>query len=197
MKKLTILLITLFIGGTALAQNNPVRSVSLRLGVPIGVSYQVYTGKKDHFEFILGGASPYWFNHYYINSFNNLSKFKDFKYLNHSVKRTVFLEGRYLKDFEIPTAGMAGSLNWYCGVGAVLKFARMSYTYTDINATPPTQRSDRTDIDFGPEAIVGGEYWLEDTPFSFFGETSVMLEVFDRATGRLFGAVGVRYHFFQ
>ncbi len=68
--------------------------MSLRLGVPVGISYQIYTGKKDHFEFVLGGASPYWSNHYYINSFNTFSKYKNFKYLDHKVSNTIFLQGR-------------------------------------------------------------------------------------------------------
>ncbi|MEI9919114.1 MAG: hypothetical protein WDO14_09980 [Bacteroidota bacterium] len=197
MRKIITIIAILCAGTSAFAQNNPVRSVSLRLGVPVGFSYQIYTGKKDHFEFVLGGASPYWSKHYYINSFNTFSKYKDFKYLDHSVKNTIFLQGRYLKDFAIPTAGMDGSLTWYCGVGALLKVAKVEYKYTNIQAIPPTQYDTHTDIDFGPEAILGGEYWLEDTPFSFFGEGSLMFEILDRQTGRLFGAVGVRYHFFQ
>ncbi len=180
------------------AQNIPTQSISLRLGVPVGFTYKVYTGKKEAFEFGIGGASPYWANHYYINSFNTFSKYKDYKYLDHRVESTIYLQGRYLKDFAIPTSGMEGQLTWYCGVGAVLKVARLQYTYTNIDAVPPTQTDEHTDVDFGPEAILGAEYWLEDTPFSFYGEGSVMLELFDRVgSGRVFAAVGVRYHFFH
>ncbi|MEJ0030649.1 MAG: hypothetical protein WDO15_09900 [Bacteroidota bacterium] len=84
---------------------------------------------------------------------------------------------------------------WYW---SAIESAKVNYKYTNIEAVPPTQlRYPYPNIDFGPEAILGGEYWLEDTPFSFFGEGSVMFEIFVRQTGRLFGAVGVRYHFFQ
>ena len=197
MKKIITLATVFFVSVAAFAQNGPTKSVSLRLGIPLGLSYQVYTGKKDHFEFVLGTASPSWSNHYYINSFNTFSKYKNFKYLDHTVKGTTYLQARYLKDFAVPTTGMQGSLTWYCGIGALFKVAKVNYTYTNVDAIPPTQRDKHTDIDFGPEAILGSEYWLEDTPFSFFGEGSVMFEVFDRQTGRLFGAVGVRYHFFR
>lgn len=197
MKKLVLPFLIFFAVTSSFAQNNPVRSISLRLGIPVGIGYQVYTGKKEHLEFIVGGASPYWSNHYYINSFNSFSKYKDFKYLDHSVQSTIFLQGRYLKDFPIETTGMEGSLNWYCGVGAVFKYSKVKYRYTNVEALPPTQTDVHSDIDFGPEAIIGGEYWLEDTPFSFYGEASAMMEVFDRFGGRLFGAVGVRYHFFR
>ncbi|MEJ0030650.1 MAG: hypothetical protein WDO15_09905 [Bacteroidota bacterium] len=92
--RIIILITLLFVGASTIAQNNPTSSVSLRLGVPVGISYQIYTGKKDHFEFVLGGASPYWSNHYYINSFNTFSKYKNFKYLDHKVSNTIFLQGR-------------------------------------------------------------------------------------------------------
>jgi hypothetical protein len=191
---ITFLLIV-FVAGSAAGQGSPTQSVSLRLGVPIGVTYKAYFGKKEALEFGLGSASPYWADHYYINSFNSFSKYKDFKYLDHSVTSTIYLQARYLKDFPIPTTGMVGNLNWYCGAGAVLKIASVNYRYTNVDANPPTQSDKHTDIDFGPEAIIGAEYWLEDTPFSFYGEGSVMLELFDRLGGRAFGAVGARYHF--
>jgi hypothetical protein len=196
MKYSLALLIILVLTVGANAQDvKSYHSVSLRLGVPIGVTYKAYVTKKAAVEFGIGGASPFWANHYYINSFNTFSKYQNFKYLDHKVGSTLFLQGRYVKDFAIPTTGMEGQLNWYCGVGAVLKIAQVTYRYTNIDATPPTQTDKRTDFDFGPEAIVGAEYWLEDTPFSFYGEGSVMLEVFDRVSGRLFAAVGARYHF--
>lgn len=197
MKHLFVLLLIAFVGSNAFCQNAPYQSVSLRLGVPLGLTYKIYTGKKESFEFGIGSAAPLWGNHYYINSFNQFSKYENFKYIDHKVKSSLFLQGRYVKDFSIPTSGMEGQLGWYCGAGAVLKIARVDYVYTNTEAIPPTQRDSRTDLDFGPEAIIGAEYWLADTPFSFYGEGSLMLELFDRVTGRAFGALGVRYHFFQ
>jgi hypothetical protein len=190
-------IILFFIAATASlqAQNLPVHSLSLRLGAPVGITFKTYTGKRESFELGIGGASPFWNNTYYVNSFNNYSRFKDFKYIDHRVSNTIYLQGRYLKDFSIPTTGMEGSLNWYCGVGAVVKIAKVNYRYTDITAVPPTQTYEVTDFDIGPEAILGAEYWLEDTPFSFYGEGSAMLEIVNRVGGRLFAGVGVRYHF--
>jgi hypothetical protein len=197
MKKLIGFLLIVTGGYSASAQQAPYQSVSLRLGVPSGITYKLYTGKKEAYELALGSTSRYWGSHYYINSFNDISKYKNFTYLNHQVLSTIYLQARYLKDFAIPTAGMEGQLNWYCGAGAVLKFASVRYTYTNIEATPPTQRDEHTDIDIGPEAILGMEYWLEDTSFSFYGEGSAMIELFDRIGARGFAAVGVRYHFFH
>lgn len=198
MKKKLSFLVVLLIGiSAATAQNMPTQSISLRLGVPVGFTYKAYIGKREGFEFGVGGASPFWGKTYYVNSFNSFSKYKDFKYLDHTVESTIYLQGRYLKDFAIPTTGMQGQLTWYCGAGAVVKIARLDYTYTNIDASPATQTDAHTDVDFGPEAILGAEYWLEDTPFSFYGEGSAMLEVFDRIGGRAFVAVGVRYHFFH
>lgn len=180
------------------AQNYPTQSVSLRLGVPIGITYKGYFGKKEALEFGIGTTSQYWAKQYYINSFNAYSKYRNFKYVDHNVQSTIYLQGRYLKDFPIPTSGMEGNLNWYCGAGAVIKIARLSYTYQDVDAIPVTQVSQHTDIDFGPEGILGAEYWMEDVPFSFYGEASAMLELADRiGSGRFFLAVGARYHFFR
>ena len=192
-----ILFALLIFGSTAFAQNMPVHSVSVRLGVPIGVTYKMYTGKKEALEFILGSTGPNWGRQYYINSFTSNSKYDDFKYLDHKVRNSLYLQARYLKDFPIPTSGMEGALTWYCGAGASLKFSRITYTYTDINSIPVTQTDERSDIDFGPEAILGAEYWLEDTPFSFYGEGSLTLELFDRISARAYAAVGVRFHFMQ
>jgi hypothetical protein len=195
--RLIFLFISLAIAFTASAQNFPVHSLSVRVGIPVGFTYKTYVTRKAAFEFGIGGASPYWSNHYYINSFNTFSKYKDFKYIDHRVHNTLYLQGRYIKDFPISTTGMEGALNWYCGVGGVLKVASLTYRYTNTDAIPPTQTDKHTDIDFGPEAILGAEYYLEDTPFSFYGEGSAMLEVFDRVGGRLFFAVGARFHFLQ
>lgn len=193
--RLIFLILASTIAFSATAQNFPVHSVSLRLGMPAGLTYKTYVTKKAALEFGIGTGSRYWLKQYYINSFNSFPKYEDFKYIDHQVQSTFYLQGRYIKDFPIATTGMEGSLNWYCGVGGVLKVAKMKYRYTDTDANPPTQIESRTDFDFGPEIIAGGEYYLEDTPFSFYGEASVMLEVFDRVSGRVFGAVGVRFHF--
>lgn len=197
-KLLTVVVLLMLAATAAFAQNYPTQSVSIRLGVPLGVTYKIYTGRKEAVEFGVGSASPYWAKQYYINSFNTYSKYKNFKYLDHNIQSTIYLQARYLKDFSIPTVGMEGQLNWYLGAGASLKLARLTYTYQDVDALPVTQRSEHTDIDFGPEAIIGAEYWLDDTPFSFYGECSAMLELADRiGTGRFFLAVGARYHFFR
>lgn len=196
-QRLIFLFISLAICVTATAQNFPVHSVSARLGVPLSITYKQYVTRKAAFEFGVGSVSPFWANHYYINSFNSFPKYKNFDYIDHTVHSTVYLQARYLKDFPIPTTGMEGQLNWYCGVGAVAKISPITYTYTNVDAIPVVQSDRRTDIDFGPEAILGAEYWLEDTPFSFYGEGSAMLEIVDRVTGRAFAAVGVRFHFLQ
>jgi hypothetical protein len=196
MQRVKALIFLIVIGFAANAQA-PIHSVSVRLGVPVGLTYKTYITKRAALEFGIGGASPTWSKHYYINSFNAISKYENFKYIDHKLQNTIYLQGRYLKDFPIPTTGMEGALNWYCGFGGVVKFAKVTYRYTNVDAVPPTQTDERLDINFGPEAILGFEYWLEDTPFSFYAEGSAMLEIFDRVTGRGFAAVGVRFHFLE
>ncbi len=195
-ERFLILFVALAINFSASAQF-PVHSVSVRFGAPFGLTYKTYITKRAALEFGIGAGFPTWSKHYYINSFNAFSKYENFKYIDHKLQSTIYLQGRYLKDFPIPTTGMEGALNWYCGFGAVAKFAKVTYRYTNTDVVPPTQTDERLDINFGPEAILGAEYWLEDTPFSFYGEGSAMLELFDRVTGRGFAAVGVRFHFLQ
>jgi hypothetical protein len=91
---------------------------------------------------------------------------------------------------------MDGKLEWYWGVGAMLKFCRVEYRYADGPPDNGNKYDTRTSIDFGPDGILGVEYKFEDTPLNVFGEVSLLLELADRPlTPQLFGAVGARFIF--
>ena len=189
-KSFCILLLTL----AAVTLHAQKQGIGLRLGEPIGFTYKKYLPNNRAVEFGLGSAPRNWNSTYYINSFED--RYKNYDHLSHRVKNTVYLQGRYLIHNNLNTQGIEGKLDWYWGVGLVLKTARVEYRYRD--ELPPRDniyRDTRTDIDFGPEIIGGLEYTFEDVPLAVFGELSLQVEITDRQTIRLLGGLGVRYNF--
>lgn len=194
MKRLGFLIV-LIISTTAMAQQ---QGIGLRLGDPMGVTYKKYVGRTQAVEFGIGSASARWHNTYYINSFEEYSRYDNYRYQNHSVLSTVYLQGRYLFHFNLPMQNMEGKLEWYWGAGALLKASKIQYRFQNREAPFASDRAIVNDIDLGPEGIIGLEYTFQDTPLTVFGETSLFLEIADRpAAMRGFGGLGVRYSFFK
>lgn len=174
------------------------QGVGLRLGDPMGVTYKKYQGRSRAVEFTLGSASARWHNSYYIDSFAERPRYNPYRYQNHTVKSTVYLQGRYLFHTHLPLHNLQGTLTWYGGAGVLLKVSRVQYRFQSRETPFATQREVVRDIDIGPEGILGLEYTFQDTPLSVFGELSLLLEVADRpATLRGFGGMGVRYNFLK
>ncbi|HZX74300.1 MAG TPA: hypothetical protein VFE57_07765, partial [Cyclobacteriaceae bacterium] len=154
--------------------------IGLRFGDPMGITYKNYLSKTRSVEFILGSASKNWHWDYYQGSFEHYSQFDNYQYRSHEVQSTLYLQARYLLNYDIQISGMVGKLDWYWGLGALLKSANVRYHYQDFSGTGPVLTDTKYDIDFGPEGIIGLEYKFEDVPLSIFGETSLMLELLDR-----------------
>jgi hypothetical protein len=172
------------------------QAFGLRLGDPIGITYKKYTQTNKAIEFLFGTASTHWRHNYYENSFSKYSEYDGYSYRSHKLSNPVYLQARYLFHYHIPVDGMDGKLEWYWGVGAMLKFCRVEYRYADGPPDNGNKYDTRTSIDFGPDGILGVEYKFEDTPLNVFGEVSLLLELADRPlTPQLFGAVGARFIF--
>ena len=172
------------------------RSLGLRLGYPLGITYKAYIQSNHAVEFLLGTAPGGWNSHYYEKSFSKYNDFDNAHYLSHHVKTTVYLQGRYLFQYNIPVDGMEGKLDWYWGAGAMLKLASVQYKYR--LSEPPTTDYFKTvtDIDFGPEFMGGMEYTFEDVPITLFGEVSILMELVNRPlVFRGFAGVGGRLRF--
>ena len=187
-------MVILFLATTvgALAQK---QSIGLRIGNPLGLTYKRYLPNDRALEFGIGTAPATWNRNYYKNSFSDFDRYDDFTYLSHTVNSTVYLQGRYLLQYDIPVEGMVGKLGWYWGAGALLKFATVRYNY-QMGDAPANLYDNRTDIDFGPEGIAGMEYTFDDIPLTVFGEVSLLLEFADRPfTFRSFAAAGARFNF--
>jgi len=171
-------------------------AIGLRLGDPMGITYKNYISKTQSAEFILGSAPANWHWNYYQNSFHHYSQFDNDRYISHEVLSTIYLQARYLLNYDIQIDGMIGKLDWYWGLGALLKTASVRYHFQDISGNVPAESETKHDFDFGPEGIIGLEYRFADIPLSVFGETSLMIELLDRPGAvRVFGAAGVRYNF--
>jgi hypothetical protein len=171
-------------------------ALGLRLGDPMGITYKNYLDKTHSVEAILGSASPDWHWGYYQRSFDNYSQYDNDRYISHRVLNTLYLQARYLVNYNIQIDGMVGKLDWYWGLGALLKSANVRYTFQDLSGTQPVRTDTKYNIDLGPEGIIGLEYKFEDIPVSVFGETSLLIELLDRPGAvRVFGGGGVRYNF--
>jgi len=189
-----LLVFLIFISLSAAAQH---QAIGLRIGDPSGITYKRYLSNSSHaFELGIGSAQPNWNKSYYQNSFDEYDKFDNDIYQNHSIESTLYLQGRYLKQYPFPIEGVEGDFEWYWGIGALLKVAKVNYRYRDINNN--TYRDVVTDVDFGPEVPLGMEYTFEDVPLTIFSEVSMVFELTDRpGTLLLKGAIGIRYNFFK
>lgn len=190
-----VLLLVLLAVVPVLAQRTH-NGIGVRLGEPLGITYKIYLSSNRALEFGIGSASNTWDRNYYKNSFGHYGRYDDYNYTSHRVKSLFYLQARYLIHRDIDIEGLEGKLQWYWGVGALLKSANVQYRYKQRVAPYAEATDTYQDIDFGPEGILGLEYTFEDVPVSIFGEFSLMLEFADRpGTFRTFSGVGVRYNF--
>ena len=166
----------------------------MRIGNPLGLTYKRYLPNDRAFEFGIGTLRPDGIKTIIRIRSVILTAMIITLYRSHTVKSTVYLQGRYLFQYDIPVEGMVGKLGWYWGGGAMLKFATVNYKYELLMMLQ--ELDNRTDIDFGPEGIAGMEYTFDDIPLTIFGEVSVLLEFADRPlTFRAFAAAGARFNF--
>lgn len=193
MKKL-LFLFFFFLSLSAAAQH---QGIGLRIGDPSGLTYKRYLSNSSHaFELGIGSVQPGRNQFYYQNSFDEYDKFDNDVYQTHSIESTLYLQGRYLKQYPFPIEGVAGDFEWYWGIGALFKVAKVNYRFRDDNGF--SQRDIVTDVDFGPEVPLGMEYTFEDVPLTLFSEIGLVIELTDRpGTLLLKGAVGIRYNFFK
>ncbi len=189
-----LLMITglLFFTTTVQAQNYN-QGIGIRIGDPLGITYKAYLQRRSAIELILGSVSRNNHSSYYRDSFKKLNKYDDFLYNSHNVNFTMVLMGRYLKHESFP-AHVEGRLDWFYGGGVQLRIAKLEYQYFDTQNRIFTD--DHTNVDFGPEGIIGMEYEFADIPMVAFGEVSLLMELVDRPFHfAVFGAFGLRYAF--
>ncbi len=176
------------------------RSIGLRIGEPISVTFKDFISDYVSFELMLGSAGlngASYFQRDFENNPPNSSAF----YLSHSAKKGISLNGRlaYNEDITDVFGIEQGYLLGYGGAGVQLRTASLTYRYTDgliSNGNTPIFEETRTNIDFGPEAFIGAEYYFDELPMNIFVEAGMFLELLDRV-GHIKGqgGIGVRYIF--
>jgi hypothetical protein len=195
--KLKILLVLLVLPNLGFAQE---RGAGIRLGEPFSLTYKDFIEDYLSFEVMVGSGSVNGLEYYKRSFENNLPSSNAF-YLNHSASRGIALNFRMalhedITDmFEITEGYLLG----YAGVGAQLRTTNVNYAYFQQNnpGTPAqaTQSIRRTNVDFGPEAFVGAEYYFDEAPISVFAEVGMFLELIDRINFKGQGGIGIRYLF--
>jgi hypothetical protein len=191
MKQLAILALLVGLTLPALSQRYT-QAIGLRLGDPVGINYRMYGRGGAGLEFGIGTANYGYRSRYYRDAFDDRSQFNNANYDLHRVNSSVLLQGRYFKQTKL-NANVDGRLDWFWGLGVALRSTKVDYTY---RLDGIQRRETITDIDLGPEGILGLEYLFPRSPISVFAEVSLMMELAD-SPGNLFmlGGVGARYNF--
>ncbi len=195
MMKNFFLLLILVVSENCLAQHD---GIGFCLGAPVGMSYKKYISNSTRaIEFGLGGMPRGIQQQYYRNSFEKNNDFDNKDYKNHAVEGNVVLQARFLFHYPLVVEGVEGRFEWYWGVGAFMKIAKVDYTYTD-NSSPSIQESKtETDLDLGPEFPLGLEYTFKDTPLTIFTEASLFVEIANRpGIPAFYGGIGLRYNLY-
>jgi hypothetical protein len=191
MKRITLFCIFTFSSLLAISQHN---GIGIRLGEPMAVTFKRYLPENKALEFMLGTAPNSFADTYYKKSFKR--KYDDLSYVDHRVSGVLYVQGRYQFHYQIPTEGLEGKLDWYWGLGATFKTAKVEYVYKDLAiSSKEIYYFHKTDIDLGPEVMAGLEFTLQNIPLAVFGEMSTFFELTNRPAMRVLGGIGARFNF--
>lgn len=213
------LIITLFIVGSfafgqtvkenqnASGARHPNFGIGFRVGDPSGLSLKKYFNRSA-LEFSIGRTHLWnrgrWYNrefdHWYRDHYR--PGYKEFQYLGYRATVPIGLQLHYLihRNFNKATDEVLNGLTWYCGFGAQLRFQTYSFDYRYKLEGSPAWRYETgetvTDLDIGPDVVIGLEYIFPKAPISIFGDATLFMEVADDPfLFRLQGGFGLRYNF--
>ncbi len=194
--KYRVLLLFTFLPFFSIAQE---RGVGIRLGEPLSLTSKDFIEDYLSFEIMLGSAGING-SDYYRRDFENNPPTSNAFYQGHGANKGISLNFRAALNEDITDLFdiTQGYLLGYGGVGVQIRTTKVSYNYIQnaaSSATQPLLREERTNVDFGPEAFAGAEYYFDEIPISIFAEVGVFLELIDRINLKGQGGVGVRYLF--
>ncbi len=175
------------------------RGVGVRFGEPFSITYKDFISDYISFEGMIGSAGVN-SSSYYQRDFENNPPDGNAFYRSNSVKKGVSINARlaYHEDFSEAFGIDKGYILGYAGAGAQFRTTNVTFTYTldQIDPEQPGLQEERTNVDFGPEAFVGFEYYFDDLPLNIFAEGGIFIELLDRI-GHMKGqgGIGVRYVF--
>ncbi len=174
------------------------RGAGVRLGEPFALTYKDFIEDYLSYEVMLGGGGVN-SSDYYRKDFESNPPASNAFYLGHSANRGVSVNFRMalhedITDlFEITQGYLLG----YAGAGVQIRTTHVDYSYV-LNSSSPNQPvllEERTNLDLGPEAFAGAEYYFDETPISIFVEAGLFLELIDRINIKGQGGIGIRYLF--
>ncbi len=195
--KYRIIIFLIFLPFLSFAQE---RSIGIRLGEPLSITYKDFLSDYISYEFMLGSAGLNG-NSYYRRNFENNPPNNNAFYFSHSSQKGVSINARiaYNEDFTETFGIEQGYLLGYGGAGAQLRTATITYAFANGLAISPNAvilEETRSNVDFGPEVFAGAEYYFDDLPLNVFVEVGMFLELLDRVGHiKAQGGIGVRYIF--
>jgi hypothetical protein len=173
------------------------RGVGIRLGEPLSITYKDFISEYISIEGMIGVAGINGGSYYQKDFESNLPESNAF-YISHSAQKGISFNVRsaYHEDITDVFGITEGYLLAYGGAGIQLRTTKVTYAYADGQTSSLLKNDSRTNVDFGPEAFIGAEYYFDDVPISVFGEAGFFLELIDRI-GHIKGqgGIGVRYLF--
>lgn len=175
------------------------RGAGIRLGEPLSLTYKDFIEDYLSYEIMIGAAGING-SDYYRKDFENNPPSSNAFYQSHAASKGISLNFRMALHEDITDVFeiTQGYLLGYGGVGVQLRTTNVDYTYfqnTSGSGSQPLMREERTNIDFGPEAFAGAEYYFDEAPISVFAEVGIFLELIDRINVKGQGGIGIRYLF--
>lgn len=191
-----ILFLFLFIPSLSFAQE---RGIGVRLGEPLSITYKDFLSDYISYEFMIGSAGVN-SSSYYQKDFDRNPPESNSFHVSNSAEKGVSINARmaYHEDFTDFFNIEKGYFLAYGGAGIQFRSNRVTYLYTveQVNPGLTPKQEERSNVDFGPEVFIGGEYYFDDLPISLFAEAGLFVELLDRlghVKGQ--GGIGIRYIF--
>lgn len=175
------------------------RGAGIRLGEPFSLTYKDFFDDYFSFEIMLGSGGING-TRYFQQDFDNNPPMSNAFYIGHNADKgaSINIRSAYHEDITDLFDIEQGYILAYGGIGAQLRTTQVTYLYyaNQIGNGSPTLSEKRSNVDFGPEAFAGAEYYFDEVPLSVFGELGFFMELLDRL-GHIKGqgGIGVRYIF--
>lgn len=179
----------------------PYQGIGVKLGDPFAVTYKFYPNKHWAFAVDAGRAASGLYNRYYRDLFqgylpDSLEGVESIRYLAHTVKRDLFLEAKFLYQWNADK--ISEGLQFYVGAGWQWRGTTLEYDYLYENGPFESRFGKFTErrSTYGPVVLTGFEYSYFTIPISAFIEVEWYTDVLlDPGYQRFQGGIGLRYVF--
>lgn len=222
MKTITFSLILILISIAAHAQNGLngtytcvvmqekkyIGGIGVKVGAPMALTYKMYFLKRFAFEVAAGISNTSVSEQQIVDNFLEETKMEhlgleiaDFGYFMHSIEGVYAAQARFMMHNPIPRALSSRgfeNLDWYVGVGAVMRVIDVKYLYEyrlDPNRTDIKSFNQRL-VELGPEVMLGFEYAFKEVPLAVFAEMGTFIRINNKDDFHAIqGGLGLRYNF--